>query len=144
MRLFAKVVALLTDDVDQIQELLDQTVVFDDDDATRVSTYQAGKVVLANAQADYQVSFGGVGAASLLLIVAKDEVQVRLNDPAAPLIYVRPTLALPEGSVILSAYQKLDQPGVVLWRGRIDSVYLTNPSATATATVYVALVGEAS
>lgn len=143
MRVFVNVQALVSLDVDQVQEVLNQEITFDDNDATRAAVTQSGLVTLAGAEANTQFSFGGVTAASLLLVIAYQDVSLRLDDPAAPLIPVRTTPASPPTSV-LSRFQREDQPGILLWRGKVSSLYLTNPNATVAASAFIAIVGNAT
>lgn len=142
-RLFFQIALLASRDVDQRQKLLDFASTFDVNDAT-VGTFESGVHTLTPSQANYAVPFGGVTNASTVLIVADAEVQVRLDDPAAPLIPIRPIPALPEGSVLLSTFQSFDQSGVLFIRGKVTSIYLTNPSSANPAQVTVTLIGEAT
>lgn len=143
MRTFVELAALVSEDNEQLRRLMDHRVAFDDNDADKSKTFHAEVFTLAASAANVQVPFGGVTAASLMIIIAEDDVSVRLNANDAPLLPVRITPA-PQTTKITSVLQKADQPGIVIWRGRVDSIYLTNPSSSATARVYVALVGEAS
>lgn len=143
MRTFASLTALVTKDLDQRQKYVDELLSFDDDDASTSSTFNGGLINLAALDADIAVAFGGVTSASMVLIIAYQEVTVKFNGAGSPAIPVRPTLAKVDGA-ILSNLQKFDQPGIVLWRGKVDSIHLGNPNATEVAEVYVAVVGEAA
>lgn len=143
MRAFLNLQALVTLDVDQVQEALNQEVTFDDDDATRAAVIQSGLVTLAALETSTPFNFGSVTSASLVIIIAYQDVSVQLNDIAAPSVPVRTTPAF--GSTgILSRFQRADQPGLVVWRGKVDSLFLTNLNTTTAAQVFVAVVGNAS
>lgn len=75
-------------------------------------------------------------------MLAYDEVQVQLGSNTAPLVNVRPVPASAAASV-MSLYQRQSQPGVLFLRGKVASLFLSNPSASAAARVFVAVVGDA-
>lgn len=135
--------ALCTSDLDQLQKAFDQDVTFDDADPGTAALAGSNVVVLAPSAAGVQYVFPpGLTAASFLMIVATDKVQVQLNSNTAPLVDVDPIpAALPAD--VLSTYQRQSQPGLVVIRGKVTSLYLTNPSSSASAQVFVALVGNA-
>ena len=143
MRTFVTLQALATFDFDQVQEAFNQQVAFDDSDEITAAVTQSGLVVLPPSAASVAFDFGSVTSASLLLVIAQQEVQLQLDSNLAPLIPVRPVPAgLPPS--ILSRYQRHDQPGVVLWRGKVSSLFLSNPNAADPASAFVALVGNAT
>jgi hypothetical protein len=142
MRTFATLHALCTFDLDQQQEAFDQQVTFDDTDLSTASQIQSGLVTLAASAASQQFSFGSVSSADTLLVIAYDEVQVQLGGNTAPLVNVRPVPASAAASVA-SVYQRQSQPGVLFLRGKVASLHLTNPSSTASARVFVGVVGNA-
>lgn len=142
MRTFATLRVLHTFDLDQVQEAFNQQVSFDDTDAGTVSRVQSGIVVLAPSAASQQFSFGSVASADTLLVLAYNDIQVQLGSNIAPLVGVRPVPASAAASVV-SVYQRSSQPGCLFLRGKVASLYLTNPSASASARVFVAVVGDA-
>lgn len=136
--------ALVSEDPDRVHRLLDDKLVFDDTSA-RASTGPGGSTyVLAASASSFAVNFGGVTAASLVLVKAFANVQVQVNSNAAPLFDVRPILGVTVGGIVLSESQKFDQPGIFFLTGKITSLFLTNPSTTATAKATVFLLGEAA
>lgn len=142
MRMFATLHALCTFDPDQAQKAFEQEVTFDDTDATTASTVQSGTVVLAPSAASQAFNFGNVGPADTLLVLAYDEVQVQLGSNTAPLVNVRPVPSnLP--ALVTSVFQQNPQPGILFLRGRVSSLFLTNPSSSAPARAFVAVVGNA-
>lgn len=142
MRTFLSVRALCTFDADQLQEVFDQRVTIDDTDPTTASQVQAGLVTLAASTTSQQFSFGSVVSADTLLVVAFQEVQVQLGSNTAPLVSVRPVPAS-SAAAVDSVYQRQSQSGVLLLRGKVGSLYLSNPSSAVAAQVFVAVVGNA-
>jgi hypothetical protein len=142
VRTFADVRVLCTFDQDQLQKAFDQHVVFDDTDPGTASQTQSGLVSLAASATSQAFDFGSVTAADTLLVVALQEVQVQLDSNTAPLVNVRPVPASAAASV-LSMYQQQPQPGVLFLRGRVTSLYLSNPSVDLPAQAFVAVVGNA-
>ncbi len=143
MRIFVNLQALATFDVDQVQEAFNHNVTFDDSDSVTAAVVQSGLVQLAPNATSIAFDFGSVTSASTLLIVAYQEVLLQLDSNLAPSIPVRPVPANPPTS-ILSRFQRQDQPGLVLWRGKVSSLFLSNPSLTEQASVFVAVVGNAT
>lgn len=143
MRTFASLRVLCTFDLDQLQEAFDHNVTLDDTDPLTASKVQSGLTTLAPSTTSQQFAFGGVAAADTLLVIAYDDVQVQLGSSAAPLVDVRTVPASPAASVA-SLYQRQPQPGVLFLRGKVTSLYLTNPSSSAPARVFVGVVGDAS
>lgn len=142
MRTFLSLRALCTFDLDQLQKAFDQQVTFDDTDLVTSALEQSGIVSLAASQGATQFNFGAVTSASMLLVIAFQEVTVQLGSNAAPLVNVRPVPAAAAAS-LTSAYQKASQPGILLLRGKVGSLYLSNPNATV-AQAFVAVVGNAT
>lgn len=142
MRTFATLQVLCTFDLDQVQEAFNQQVTFDDTDPGTASHVQSGLVTLAPSATSQQFSFGGVASADTLLVIAYDDVQVQLGSNAAPLVGVRPVPAS-AAAAVMSVYQRQSQPGWLVLRGKVSSLFLTNPSAATPARVFVAVVGEA-
>lgn len=142
MRTFATIQVLCTFDLDQVQEAFNHQAAFDDTNPGTAAIVQSGLVTLAGGATSQQFSFGGVTAADTLLVLAYNDVQVQLNSNAAPLVDVRPVPASAAASV-MSVYQRQSQPGPLFLRGKVTSLFLTNPSATVPATVFVAVVGNA-
>jgi len=142
MRTFAQISLLVTRDLDQRQKLVDQSITFDDSDATTAAEFTSQLVNLAALASDVAFDFGSVTNADTILIVSEQEITVKLNGTGSPALPVVPIPAIPGGG-ILSQFQKLDQPGVVFWRGKVTSIHLGNPSTTGVANVYVAIVGNA-
>lgn len=143
MRTFASLQVLVSKDDAQRQRLLDQTVSFDDDDPAISAEYQSSLLSLAANASDEPVAFGGVASASMVMIVAYADITVKLNGTGSPAIPVRITPAK-AGGTVLSNLQKYDQPGVLFWRGKVDSIHLGNPSPTDAVDVLVAIVGNAA
>lgn len=143
MRTFATLHALCTFDVDQTQEAFNQQLTFDDTDPGTASQVQSGLVTLAPSTASQQFSFGSVSSADTLLVIAFDHVQVQLGSNAAPLIDLIPVPAS-NAPAVVSVYQRQQQPAPLLMRGKVGSLFLTNPSSTASARVFVGVVGDAA
>lgn len=143
MRVFVNLQALCSFDLDQMQEAFDQAVTIDDTDVITAAIVSSGMINLAPSATSIQFPFGSVTSASLLLIVANQEVLAQLDSNTAPSIPVRPTPASAAASVV-STYQRTAQPGLVLWRGKVTSLFLTNPSSSVAAQAFVALVGNAT
>lgn len=143
MRVFLDLRTLVSFDLDQLQKVFDQQVVFDDTDPGTAAVVQSGLVNLAASASAVAFDFGSVSAASLLLIVANQEVQVQLDSNTAPLVPVRPVPAS-AAAALSSTYQRASQPGVVVWRGKVTNLFLTNPSSSLAAQAFVAVVGNAT
>jgi len=143
VRTFATLQVLSTFDLDQVQEAFNQQVTFDDTDPVTASQVQSGLVTLAPSATSQQFNFGSVGPASTLLVLAYDAIQAQIGSNTAPLVDIRP---VPAGTAvsITSVFQRQPQPGVVFLRGKIVSLFLTNPSASASARVFVGVVGNAT
>ncbi len=142
MRTFTTLRVLCTTDLDQLQEAFDQQVTFDDTDPTTASQVQSGLITLAPSVISQQFDFGGVASADTLLVLAYDHIQVQLGGNTAPLVDVIPVPASPAASVT-SVYQRASQPGPLFLRGKIGSLFLTNPSNSVPARVFVGVVGNA-
>ncbi len=143
MRVFVNLQALVSLDADQVQEALNQTLTFDDSDEETAAVIQSGLISLPASAVSTEFDFGGVTAASTLLVIAYQEVLLQLNSAVGASIPVRPVPAAAAEDV-LSRFQRSSQPGFVVWRGKVDSLFLSNPSATTAASVFVAVVGNAS
>ncbi len=143
MRVFLNLQALVSLDLDQVQEVLNQEVTFDDNDETTAAVIQSGLVSLAASETSTPFNFGSVDTASLLIVIAYQDVSIQLDDVAAPSIPVRVTPAS-EATDVLSRFQRADQPGLVVWRGKVSSLFLTNLSSSDAASVFVAVVGNAT
>lgn len=142
MRTFATLQVLCTFDLDQVQEAFNQQVAFDDTDPTTASQVTSGLVTLDPSTSAQQFAFGSVASASTLLVLAYDAVQVQFGSIIAPPVDVIPVPASSPANVF-SLYQRSSQPGVMFIRGKVGSLFLTNPSSTASARVFVAVVGNA-
>lgn len=140
MRAFAQLALAISQDNDQHKMLMDLESFLDDDAHDK---FHSEHLTLLAGATDQVFAFGGVTSAAAVLILAWDTVSVKLNGIGAPAVQVRPIAADADGTP-LSVYQKEDQPGIVLWYGKVDSIHLTNPSGTDTATVFVALLGNAT
>ncbi len=140
MRTFIELIALVSQDADQKRKLLDIDTAFDDTDALTSSTFNSAQMIVAAGATNVAVPFGGVTNPTLLLVVAYNDISVSLDGGSPILITHTPAV---DTATVLSNVQKYDQPGLLLLRGRITSLLLNNPSATATANVLVAVVGEA-
>jgi len=143
MRTFATLQALVSQDSDQRHRLLDQFTSFDDTDPATSATFQSSRFGLPALASDVVYDFGGVAAASMVLIIAYQDITVKLDGIGSPAIPIRMTPAKVAGQV-LSNLQKFDQPGVVLWRGKVTSLHFGNLNAVDSAEVFVALVGDAA
>lgn len=143
MRAFLQAALLVSRDAGQEQRVLDVAEVVDDASASS-ATYSFGTFTLTPGQSAFAVPFGGVASASVVMVLATDEIQLQVDSNAAPLVPVRPTPAVAQGALSLSQFQQADQPGIVLWRGKVTSLFATNPSSTKAAQFQVALVGEAA
>jgi hypothetical protein len=144
-RLFSQISVLYTRDTEQRQKLIDDAFVLDE---VNDDTGTAGEVVtrlftLAAGASDEQVTLDKLTRVSTLLIIAEQEITVKLDGVGSPAVPVRPIPANTSGNIV-SEYVRQSQPGVVFWRGRISSLYLSNPSGTTTATVTVVMVGDAA
>ena len=143
MRTFFNLQALVSFDNDQVQEAFNQQVTFDDADPITAAVVQSGLVSLAPSALSVPFDFGSVTSASTLLVIAYQEVQLQLESNLAAFIPVRPIPASPPPSV-LSRFQRQDQPGLVVWRGKVTSLFLSNPNTVDPASVFVAVVGNAA
>lgn len=143
MRALVELSAKISRDLDGRQLLARLDELFDDTDLERASTYQSGVMTLAAAASNVAADFGGVTAASLVIIVAEADITVKLNGTGQAALPVRVTPAT-DSAEIVSTYQKTTKPGLVLWRGKIDSIHFGNPSSTESAGVMYILVGEAA
>lgn len=143
MRAYLDLNLRISEDDDQLEKVFEQLGLgFDDNDATTAEECTVQRLTLAAGAADQAINFGGVSSASMMLIIARSDVSVKLNGSATA-IEVRTTPAAVDG-VVLSSLQRTAQPGIVLWRGAITALSLTNLSGTATAAVTVVLVGNAT
>jgi len=147
MRTFAQLSLLVTKDPDQRLKLFDQLLALDDSDANTAKTFQASDITLSANATDTAVAFGGVTNADTLLIIAYQEIAVKLNAGGSPgtqqSFRVKP-LPLTGSADPLSSFQLADQPGVLFIRGKVTSIHLSNPSSGSTAEAVIVLVGEAS
>lgn len=143
MRAFLNLQALVSLDLDQVQEVLNQEVTFDDNDAITAAVVQSGLVSLAALETSTPFNFGSVTSASLLIVIAYQDVSIQLDSNVAPSIPVRVTPAS-AATDVLSRFQRADQPGLVVWRGKVSSLFLTNLNAVDPASVFVAVVGNAT
>jgi hypothetical protein len=142
VRTFATLHVLSTFDPDQVQEAFNQQVSFDDTDSVTASQVQSGLVTLAAGVVSQQFNFGSVGPASTLLVIAFDAVEFQLGSNTAPLSGIVPVPASAASSVV-SVYQRQAQPGTLFLRGKVMSLFLTNPSVSLPAQVFVAVTGNA-
>lgn len=142
MRTFAALRVLCTFDLDQVQDAFDHEVTFDDTDPGTASKVQSGLVVLPPSAASQPFDFGSVVSADTLLVIAYDPVRVQLGSNVAPLVDVIPVPASPASSVV-STFQRSPQPAPLFLRGKVGSLFLTNPSTSAVARVFVGVVGDA-
>lgn len=143
MRLFINFAALCSFDLDQLQAAFNQSIVIDDTDPGTAAVVQSGVVLLPASAASIAFDFGSVTAASFLLVVASQEVQLQLDSNTAPLVPCRPTPAA-LAAAVTSTYQQAAQPGLVMWRGKVTSLFLSNPSSSIAAQAFVAVVGNAT
>lgn len=143
MRVFVNVDVLASFDLDQMQKAFDQHVVIDDTDPGTAALSQSGVVNLVPSASSIAFDFGSVTAASFLLIITNQEIQVQLDSNTAPLVNVRPVPAA-LAAAITSVYQREPQPGIVVWRGKVTSLFLSNPSVSVAAQAFVAVVGNAT
>ena len=143
MRVFVNVQALASFDLDQLQEAFKQDITFDDTDPNTAAISQSGGVLLAPSASSVQFAFGSVTAASFMIIVASQDIQVQLDSNTAPLVDVRPIPAA-LAAAVTSTYQRAAQPGLVIWRGKVTSLYLSNPSSSIPASAFVGLIGNAA
>lgn len=147
MRTFAQLSLLVSKDADQRLKLFEQLIALDDSGTTSAKTFQASDLTLAASASDVAVAFGGVTNANTLLILAYQEIAVKLNAGGSPgpqqSFRVVP-LAATGSANPLSTFQINAQPGVLFIRGKVTSVHLSNPSSGATAEALIILVGEAS
>lgn len=144
MRAFVELMFLVSQDSQQMRQLLNLDQVIDDSDATTSSTFQSGQGTLSGGQSSFQIPFGGVTHASKILILAYNNISVQLDDIAAPPVKLLITPAVTT-TTVLSTAQTSDQPGIFfLGNGHVDSIYISNLDSQNPATFAYALVGEAS
>lgn len=144
MRMVVGFRAILSEDADQLERVLDIDKVIDD---TLATTWDGGVVGLAISAPATQVLFPKVTAGKyLVLVVWAGEVAYRVNNIASqPLsVAVNPATAVDPQL----PYQKNPQPGIVFMGPMsasfpLTSLYLSNPSATVAARVQLMIVGEA-
>lgn len=139
MRAYVDLSLLVSDDADQRQKRLDEAFVIDDSDATSIALEYGGDYNLAPNASNVAVSFGGVTTSSLVLIIAYDAITVKLGSNTAPAILMPPVPAATGG--VLSVAQKSQQPGVWVMRAQVGSIFLGNPSSSASARAFVAVAG---
>lgn len=133
--------ALVTEDMEQQVSWLRGIFPVDDADAT---TFASVSKVLAFSEADYVIPFGGVAAAKHVVILASQEVSIKLNGIGAPAIPIRPTPPV-DAEDVLSDVQLISRPGMLLLAAtRVTSIHATNPSGSVTAAFTVFLIGEAA
>lgn len=145
LRLKTAIEILLSEDAAQKQKLIDLL----DDGALIIDDYTATaqqqciqQVKLLAGAVDQAVGFGSVTRASTMLLYCRDgDFAVKL-DAAPAALPVRGIPADTTGSPVSAAAQSR-QPAVVFWRGRINSISLSNPGSS-TVNVIVALVGDAA
>jgi len=143
LRIFIDLHALASFDLDQLQKAFDQHITIDDTDPGTAALVQSGVVNLAASATSVQFPFGSVTSASLLVIVADQEVLVQLDSNTAPSVPVRPVPAA-LAAAVTSVYQRATQPGLVVWRGKVTSLFLSNPNVSVVAQAFVAVVGNAT
>ena len=138
-----KVSGIVSRDADQLKKIWDDNPVVDMY-LTGMTEAEAHYVTLTAGQVDYAVPFGTIAAASLLIVIAEQDVNVKIGGTGNTAIPVK-TNAADASANPLSTEAKYKQDGMmVLVRTNIASVHLTNPSGVATATALVILAGEAS
>jgi hypothetical protein len=142
MRLLAEIIAQLSIDNDKKRKLIDYAIKLDDNLSTAVEA-SSGYIELAESAADYVVPFGSVAKASFVLILADQEITVKLDGIGQTAIPLRPILASAVTEP-LSSVQESDQPGILLLRGRLSTLHASNPSAAAKAKFFYLIVGEAA
>lgn len=143
MRSYFQMDFLVSNDVDQTERIVQQLGVgFDDSDAVRNEVCAVQRITLAPAAVDQIVNFGSVTAASSLLVVAYNDITMKLNGSAISL-EVNTTPARADG-IVLSQLQKSSQPGIAFLRSSITQITLSNASITSSAGVLVVLVGNQS
>lgn len=144
-RLFTELSVLLTRDKAQRQKLFDITQVIDElDEITGNATEMVSRhFILAPSASDEEATMDKITSASTVLIIAEQDITVKFNGVGSPAVPVR---AIPADTIgnTTSLYQKAIQPGLVFWRGKVDSIHLGNPSTTDTATVTVVMIGDAT
>lgn len=140
MRTYLQMNLRVSNDDDQLDRIVDQlSVGFDDNDDTRNGEATVHRLLVAPSTVDSVISLGGVTTAHMLYVRADQLVSVKLNNSNVALD-VEPTPAAADG-VVLSQYQKLDQPGILMLRGRVTSLSISNPSAVTAAVVTIIFVG---
>lgn len=136
MRLLAQLTLALYGDLNKVKKRLEEPVVIDDTD---MESYQSGEPVL-EAGGSVALDFGSVDVGNCLVILAHQEVEVTINGADTPFT-LEPLLA-EEITDPISSYQEEDQPGVLFIKGRaINSVTVSNPSGTDTASFFYMIVG---
>ena len=142
MRLVNQVQILLTEDSDQLFKYIDQKRNLDDSLSTTI-TQRTGSITLAASETDTEFDFNDVTDAKYVYLVADAEVTVRINGVGAPALELKPLPAATAGTA-LGDYQKVDQPArLFMGPTSVQSLHFSNPDGSNSATVYVALVGEA-
>jgi hypothetical protein len=144
VRAFFKLVAVVSEDLDQLENLLEGAWVIDDSSESSTGRFASHSRILATEEEDYLVPLGDVSAASYVVILAYQEVEVKLNGAGGPSTTLRPKLASEDPSAVLSEAQRHDRPGfLVVASGLVSSIHITNPSTTETARIFAAAVGNA-
>lgn len=146
MRFAAAIRIILSEDDDQIQRELDIDQVTDD---TLPTKFKRGVLTLATSETDTQFVFTPevTNAKYLIVHVKEGTVSVKLNADTAFALTLEPNpLVTPDP---VSLYQKTAQPAVyfvgpIAADVPLNTIYLSNPSATVEARVAVAVIGEAT
>jgi hypothetical protein len=144
MRFMPQLIALLSEDADQLQRDLDVKLTIDD---TLVTTEDGGTFTLAAEADNQEILFPKVtNGKYLLIIVSSGEVQYRINNVASQPLSIKPNPATSPDPIL--PYQKQAQPGVVFMgpigaSAALTSLFLSNPSSSVAARVQIRIIGEA-
>lgn len=114
----------------------------DDFTATASTDGGPGMMTLVPNAAAIQVPQGGVTKVSHMLIIAYDNINVRIGSNTAPPIPLKPLPAAATSPV--SSYAQAAQPALYLISGTdfATGVFLDNPSSTASAQCQIIMAGE--
>ena len=136
MKLQLRIDQVLTQDTAQTLKLVDQRPT--EYDTTMNEGGGPGVVKVPPSTTDTAIPFGAVAAGKYLFIETDYEITVKLNGTDA----ARAIKLTPRATVV-GTVRTVDVKGkLLLVTSGLTSLYITNADATATATVFVSLVGD--
>ena len=140
-RLTTELRILLSRDSAQRERVVDDCFAIDESIVASEGDWIVRRITLPASTTDRPVDLEHLDEVSTLALIAEQAVSVKLQDIGALEIPLEPLVADESGNAVSEAAES-SQHATALWRrGRITEVYLSNPSATASAVVHVIMVG---